>query len=223
MRTLYYIPLCPFSRKVRIALGEKNLECTLQFEAVWNKRPEFLDLNPAGKVPVLIDRENHLLLDSYAICEYLDESYPHTYSLYGKSLTQRAETRRLVAFFDDTFNHDVTYKIVFEKTLKRYFKLGHPDSNRIREGLHHLKEHFDYLSWLIEKRHWLAGESFSMADIAGAAHLSTLDFLNHINWEQHPAIKDWYARIKCRPSFRALLNDQVAGITPPAHYGDLDF
>ncbi|MFN6999918.1 MAG: glutathione S-transferase family protein, partial [Elioraea tepidiphila] len=58
---------------------------------------------------------------------------------------------------------------------------------------------------------------------AAAAHLSALDFLGDVDWSVSPAAKDWYARIKCRPAFRALLADRVPGLTPPGHYADLDF
>jgi glutathione S-transferase len=222
MRTLYHFPLCPFSRKVRIVLGEKNLEFSLHFEPVWKKRPEFLDLNPCGKVPVLIDHENQVLIDSYAICEYLDEVYPG-HNLLGKAVAARAETRRLVAWFDDAFFQDATYKLLFEKVFKRYNDRGVPDSSVIRIANANIRHHFDYLTWLIERRHWLVGEVFSLADVAGAAHLSILDYLNHVPWDDYPQIKDWYARIKSRPSFRGLLTDQVPGLAAPAHYWDLDF
>jgi len=63
----------------------------------------------------------------------------------------------------------------------------------------------------------------SYADLAAAAHLSAIDFGGDVDWSVSAAAKDWYARIKCRPSFRPLLTDAVSGITPPAHYADLDF
>ncbi|ARN84635.1 glutathione S-transferase family protein [Candidatus Nucleicultrix amoebiphila] len=222
MRTLFHYPLCPYSRKIRMLLAEKNLEFSLQFEPVWRKRPEFLDINPAGKVPVLIDHENQVIMDSGVISEYLEEAYPGQ-NFIGKAIAARAETRRIVAWFDDVFFNEVTKQIVFEKTMKRQFSLGEPNSNVIREGISYMHQHFDYLSWLIERRHWVAGETFSLADMAGAAHISTLDYINHVPWEEYPEIKEWYSRIKCRPSFRGLLNDQVPGIIPPVHYWDLDF
>ena len=53
MRVLYHTTLSPFARKVRVVLAEKSLEFTLKLEKVWERRPEFLALNPAGEVPVL--------------------------------------------------------------------------------------------------------------------------------------------------------------------------
>ena len=221
MRTLFHHPLCPFSRKVRLFLAEKNLDFTLQIEPFWKKRPEFLDLNPAGKVPVLIDH-NRVISNSYVICEYLDEAYD-SLSLIGDSVSDRAEARRISAWMDESFHDQVGHKIIYEKLFKRYFETTHPDSAQIRAAITTMHDYLGYITWLIERRNWLAGEKFSVADLTTAAHLSTLDYLNHIPWEDYPEIKEWYCRIKSRPSFRPLLSDQMPGVQPPKHYWDLDF
>jgi len=75
----------------------------------------------------------------------------------------------------------------------------------------------------LEQRDWLAGKSFSLADIAGAANMSCLDFLGEIKWRDWPELKRWYQTVKSRPSVQALLQDRVAGLRPPRHYTDLDF
>ena len=61
MRVLYHLWLSPFSRKVRVVLREKNLDFTLKTEKVWERRPEFLALSPAGEVPVLIEPDGTVL------------------------------------------------------------------------------------------------------------------------------------------------------------------
>jgi glutathione S-transferase len=81
----------------------------------------------------------------------------------------------------------------------------------------------EYLGYLAESRKWLGGTNLSLADFAAAAHLSALDFAGEVDWSVSAAAKDWYARIKSRPSFRPILADRMAGVTPPAHYADLDF
>src|SRR5690554_1634392 len=98
MPTLYHHWLSPFCRKVRIALREKNIEFALELEPVWERRAEFLLLNPAGAVPVLVDDDGTVVADSNAICEYLEETRGEP-ALLGTTPTQRAETRRLVAWF----------------------------------------------------------------------------------------------------------------------------
>ena len=76
---------------------------------------------------------------------------------------------------------------------------------------------------LIERRRWLAGERITYADIAAAAQLSCVDYLGDVPWDVHEPARDWYARIKSRPSFRVLLADHLPGAPPPKHYADLDF
>ena len=120
MRILYHLPLCPFSRKIRLIMAEKRLSFELMTEAVWKKRDEFLSMNPAGTVPVLVEETGLAICDSYAISEYLEEAYPDTL-LMGRTLAERVEVRRLVAWFDDKFNREITRNLLFEKMFKRLF------------------------------------------------------------------------------------------------------
>ena len=66
-------------------------------------------------------------------------------------------------------------------------------------------------------------EEISAADLTAAAHLSCLDYLGDVPWDEHPVAKEWYARLKSRPSFRPLLADHWPGTNPPEHYANLDF
>ncbi|MBI3453698.1 MAG: glutathione S-transferase family protein [Rhodospirillales bacterium] len=222
MRTLYHLWLSPFSRKVRVTLKEKNLDFEMKVEKVWERRPEFLALNPAGTVPVLIEEDGPTIADSGAICEYLEEVYAER-PLYGDTPAERAETRRLVAWFDQKFCREVTDNLLREKMMKRFLGLGEPNSSAIRAGYANIRYHLDYIGWLTERRRFLAGDKFSLADIAAAAQLSALDYINDVPWAEHERAKDWYARIKSRPSFRPLLADHIPGAPPPKHYADLDF
>jgi glutathione S-transferase len=222
MLALHHFWLCPFSRKVRVVLGEKDVPFNLVFEKYWERPEAFLALNPAGQVPVLVDDDGIALADSNAICEYLDERYPDR-PLIGFDARARAETRRLVAWFDGKFFEEVTRNVVDEKVLKRFMRMGHPDSGAIRAGQQNLGYHLDYIGWLTERRNWLAGDDFGLADVAAAAHLSCVDYLGDVPWSGHEAAKDWYARVKSRPSFRTLLADHIPGLAPPKHYADLDF
>lgn len=222
MRSLYHVPLCPFCRKIRLVLAEKKLDHALIYEPVWKKNEDFLEMNPAGTVPLLIDLNKKIVIDSYAIAEYLEEAYGGD-TLIGMDPFSRAETRRLVAWFDDKFNREVTKPVVYEKALKRLFGEGGPDSTALRAGKAALDEHMDYLAWLVERRNWLAGDALTLADLAGAAHLSVLDYIGHIAWDNYPEVKFWYARLKSRPGFRPLLQDRMPGINMASHYPDLDF
>ncbi|MBB2163442.1 glutathione S-transferase family protein [Gluconacetobacter sp. 1b LMG 1731] len=222
MRILYHLPLSPSCRKVRLVLGEKRLPFELMMERVWERRPDYLAVNPAGTVPMLVEENGLSIPNSSVICEYLEEAYPDT-PLLGRTLAERVEVRRLVAWFDEKFASEVTQNLLHEKVMKRIAGRGNPDGNALRAGYANIRYHMSYLDWLAETRKWLAGPTLSLADFAAAAHLSCLDFINDVDWTKAPAAKDWYARMKSRPCFRALLNDRVTGIVPPDHYADLDF
>lgn len=222
MRTLFHLWLHPFSRKVRVVLAEKNLDFELQIEKVWERRIEFLALNPAGDVPVLMEPDGTTLANSSVICEYLEEVYPEA-NLLGVDPVQRAESRRLVSWFDVKFNREVTENLVGEKLMKLFLRLGEPHGPSIRAGHANIHYHLDYIGFLTEKRRWLAGNDFSLADIAAASHLSAVDYIGDVPWEEHQAAREWYARVKSRPCFQPLLEDRIPGFTPVEHYENVDF
>ena len=222
MRVLYQLPLSPFSRKVRLVMAEKRLPFEMRVEKVWERRPEYLEMNPASTVPTLVEENGLVIADSGVICEYLDEAYPST-PLIGRSLAERVEVRRLVAWFDGKFAQEVTANLLGEKFMKRLLGRGNPEAGALRAGYANMRHHLSYIGWLAETRKWLGGNVLSLADFAAAAHLSALDFASDVDWSISPPARDWYARMKSRPSFRPLLVDRVPGVIPPAHYADLDF
>ncbi len=221
MARLYHVPLSPFCRKVRLTLAEKRIEVELIEERYWEQAPDFLRRNPAGKIPIL-KIDNRTLSESQAICEYLDETVP-TPALMPRTPEGRYEVRRLCAWFDDKFHEEVTSKLLYERVNKKVMGQGYPDSKNVKFGASRIKFHLDYISWLLDQRRWLAGNDMTLADFAAAAHLSALDYISDVDWNRSQNVKDWYAKIKSRPSFRSLLADHVPGFPPPPHYADLDF
>jgi glutathione S-transferase len=222
MRTLYHLWLSPFSRKVRIVLAEKKLPFEMNVEQVWDRRRDFLALNPAGEVPVLVEPDNTVLAESWAISEYLEELEPNP-NLGGRTPHERAEVRRLVGWFDRKFDREVSDRLINEKVMKRFLGLGEPDSREIRAAQKNIHTHLAYITFLAERRQWLASDELSFADIAAAAHISCIDYLGDVPWHDHPVAKTWYMRIKSRPSLRAVLADRIPGLPPAKHYADLDF
>lgn len=222
MRILYHLWMSPGCRKVRITLLEKKLDFELRSENIWERRAEFLSLNPAGEVPVLVESDGSALSGADAICEFLDEVHPDP-PLIGRQALGRAEVRRLVQWFDRKFNTEVTDNLVGEKLMRRLLGQGAPNSAAVRAGHANIHHHLDYIGYLTERRTWLAGGNFSLADITAAAHLSSIDYQGDVPWKQHEEAKDWYARVKSRPSFRALLEDNFPGVPPHEHYANLDF
>jgi glutathione S-transferase len=225
MRRLHHFVLSPFCRKVRLVLGEKKLSFELVSERPWERSAELLALNPAGQVPVMIEESGVVIADSNAIAEYFEEVHPQP-PLMPARPAERAEVRRLIAFFDQLFFAEVTNVLLREKVLKRFGwareRETSPDITAIRTALERMRKHLTYAGDLGEKRGWLAG-NLSLADFAAAAHVSCLDYLGDIAWESAPAAREWYARVKSRPCFRPLLTDHLPGMPPPRHYANLDF
>ncbi len=224
-RTLHHFPLDPFSRQVRLVLGEKRLLHREVIERYW-ERPEALTaLNPSGLTPVLVETDGEARLvacESRAIIDHLDERHPDP-PLLPASPTTRAEVRRLIQWFDRKFDFEVNGLLLHEKMEKRLLGLGAPDPAALRQGREAMRFHFGYMDGLLHERTWLAGERMSLADLVAAAHLSVIDYVGEASWDGFPALKTWYGKIKSRPSFRPLLTDRQPGLPPPAHYHDLDF
>jgi len=184
--------------------------------------------NPSGTLPVYVDDDKTVAGGIEAVSEYLEEVRAGSgSSLIGNSPGERAETRRLTAWFDVRFYHEVSAPVLTEKVVRRFLPNeaggGAPNMNRVRAGLGRIRQHLDHIGALADQRNWLAGDQLSIADLSAAAHLSCLDYLGDVPWSSNASAKTWYQRIKSRPSFRPLLADHVRGITPPRAYADLDF
>jgi len=222
MPVLYHHWLSPAARFVRVLLNEKRIEFTLKLEQEWDRRPAFLALNPAGEVPVLVMDDGKAYSGVMAIAEFLEEIVPEPPLLVG-SADERYEIRRLVGWFHTKLGSEVTRHLVTEKLYKRFFGMGEPDSEAIRCAAHNIKMHLKYISYLSERRHYLACGQFTMADAAAAAHISVADYLGNIHWQDWPQVKEWYMRVKSRRSVRTLLSDKINGLAPSKHYSELDF
>ena len=135
---------------------------------------------------------------------------------------RRVEVRRLASWFNDKFFAEVSGPLVMERFYKRHMRIeqggGPPDTDAIRAARANVRYHLAYIGWLVRTRDWLAGDRMSFADLAAAAHLSVVDYLGDVPWSEDEAAKNWYARVKSRPSFRPILADTLAG---PAAVGEL--
>lgn len=230
MPTLYHHPMSSASRFVRLILSEYAYQIELAEELPWANRRDFLALNPAGTLPVYVDDSMRALCGASVISEYLDETsgiMKRDRRLLAEDPFQRAEIRRLTEWFLQKMEQDVTRPLVRERIFKLQMTQeqggGAPDSKVLRASRANIRQHLKYLSWLAGTRQWLAGDRLSYADLAAAAAVSTLDYLGEVDWSEFPVAKDWYQRLKSRPSFRPLLAERVRGVTPVSHYADLDF
>jgi glutathione S-transferase len=230
MLTLFHQMLCPHSRFARLALGEYRLEARLIEEKTWERRQDFLLLNPAGSIPVLVDDGKPPVCGASVLAEYLHESHGGTReggALYPDDIGERAEVRRLAAWFNDKFHVEVSGPLTAERVFRRYMTReqggGPPDTDAIRAARHNIRYHLAYIGWLVRTRNWLAGDELSYADLAAAAHISAADYLGDVPWTEDEAARNWYARVKSRPSFRPILADTLAGVPAAASYANLDF
>jgi glutathione S-transferase len=139
----------------------------------------------------------------------------------------RVEVRRLMSWFNDKFYEEVSGPLVTERIYKRFMTNneggGPPDMELIRAAKNNVRYHLSYIGWLARTRNFLAGDRLTYADLAAAAHLSAIDYLGDVPWNEDEAAKAWYARIKSRPSFRPLLAEWLAGVPASPNYVDLDF
>lgn len=230
MLTLFHHPLLPSCRFVRLAFGEYAEELVLIEEKPWMRRKEFLAINPAGTLPVLLAEGDAAIVGASVIAEYLDETrgaLKRDRRLFAEDPFRRAEIRRLTDWYLGKTENEVTRHLVRERAFKPMMTSmqggGSPDSGAIRAARANVKPHMKYTNWLAGTRNWLAGDKLSYADLAAAASLSVLDYLGEIPWQHYPAAREWYGRIKSRPSFRPLLTDRASGLSPVSHYADLDF
>lgn len=226
MRTLYHWPLDPDSRQARLALAEKKLKFKLVQVTPWDPDDAFLRICTEGIPPCLTEDSNtdlSVISSARAICEFIADDAGSRYPLMPTSAIERAEVRRMANWFDVKFSGDVNAYILTERLEKSLSGSGAPDPAVLRIGREHLKFHLEYVSWLLEKRDWIAGNTISLADLSAGAHISCLDYIDEINWSKWKDLKNWYQKLKSRPSFRPLLADIVPGLRPPRHYSDLDF
>ncbi|MBY7648904.1 MAG: glutathione S-transferase [Candidatus Liberibacter europaeus] len=229
MATLYHNTMSSSSRFVRLIIREYGLEADMVEEFPWKKRRDFLEMNPAGTLPVYVDDNKQVFCGFIVISEYFNEirDVIQKNRLLSTDALQRAETRRLVEWFMQKMEQDVTKPIIHERVYKLQMNYeqggGSPDSKILRIARNNMQQHMKYMTWLIRSRAWLAGNNISYADLAAAATISILDYLGEIPWENVLAVKEWYQRIKSRPSFRPLLSDRIRGLLPVDHYTNLDF
>ena len=200
MLKLYDYPDCPFSQKVRVVLKEKDLE----YETIFidlrkgeQKKPDFLHLNPLGKVPVLMDDEE-VIYESTIINEYLDDEYPHP-SLLPEDSAARAKVRLLEDHCDNFFIPP-TAVLLYEL----YKPEGERDLQRIDQSREELRRCLAYVEEHLGAGDYIGGSQFTLADAAFAPRAI---LLNRLSVEIEPSMSGvvaWIERLKARPSVRAL-------------------
>ena len=217
---LFHQTLCPFSRTVRLLLGELRLAYELG-EVAPDNDPHRARTGYRDILPRLCDPIRGITLTGHwSVCEYLEETALVPRMLIG-SAEQRAEIRRLVAWADQDFYEHVTQPELAGRlpgSAGRRTKVSYGLSRAVRNA----DTLLDELDTLLDRRMWLAGPTLTLADLVAAAQVSVADYFGVINWSGHDQAQTWYSVLKSRRCFQPLLADRVEGIIPPRHYAQID-
>jgi RNA polymerase-associated protein len=202
MLKLYNYPDCPFCQKVRVVLAEKDLEYEehlVDLRKQDQKTPEFLALNPYGKVPVLVDDET-VVYDSTIINEYLEDEYPHPSLLPApEDSAGRARVRLLEDYCDNSFIPPTT--VLLAQALKPE---GERDEQRVEQARDELRRCLYFLREHLDGHQFLVGDEFTLADAAFAPRMMVL---GRLGFEFEPAlapVQQWLDRVRTRPSVAQL-------------------
>jgi len=197
---LYYLPISAHSRRVAIYLREKGID--LQFQEIdganyAHKSPEFLAINPAGKVPVLQMRDGRFLPESAAIIEYLEELYPDP-PLLGTNPEERARIRALERIANDLGVHLQVLvqhtQSFFAKIIAQIPEAGEVARREINTALRVIGKH-------LGNRAFLAGDSATIADCTLFALLDTSRKVFDLRFDGETVeLNGWYRRFAARPS-----------------------
>jgi glutathione S-transferase len=212
MRRLTHLVFQPASRLVRLMAGEKRLVID----------PHQAE-DPHAHMPLFVDLDGARCEGLWAIVDHLEGAYPEIPLVPEQG---RAETLRWLDWTITVFGDHVTRKVVYEKANPRFTGAptrSTPDMNVIRGGREALRELLPMLGKTVDQHGNLVSRACTLADLALAAHLSALDYFGEVPWDLNTAMREWYMRMKSRPSFRSLLADRVPGQPPMAHYAELDF
>jgi glutathione S-transferase len=195
--TLYDHPDCPYGMKVRIVLAEKDMDCevvTVDVQSGQHRQPEFLKLNPFGRVPVLVD-EGCVIYDSTIINEYLDDEYPEP-ALRPADSDERARVRLLEDYADTAFTLPA---MALQNELAK--ATGTRDEARVKAARDVVVKTLEMLNRELEGKAYLGGDEFSLADVAFAPMVLQLEKLGvHLDSTTLKNVKAWAQRLVARPS-----------------------
>jgi glutathione S-transferase len=187
----------PYVRKVRIVLAEKKMECEFIQEDVWSPQCTISQINPLGKVPVLVLDDSTCVHDSRVIVEYLDSRAP-IHRLIPEGGRERTEVKVWEALADGL--QDSAVSMLLES--KRPAALRSADWLTRQAGK--VDEALAYMARSLGKSPWCCGRSFSLADIATGTALGYLSFrFPENNWQKtYPNLLAHYEKLMARDSFR---------------------
>ena len=200
MIKLYDFPLSPRARKVRITLEAKGLEyekIPIDITKGEQKTPEYLAVNPYGKVPALQDNGT-TVYESTIIMEYLNDTYPAP-PLLPDDVGQRARARVLMHYADNPYEHAVA--TLAAELLLKPLQGGTADHEVVSQANAALNLCFDHLTNELGNNDFLVGSTLTLADIP---YVSWALLFPRLNVDiPHPRLEAWINRLKEQPSVQA--------------------
>lgn len=235
---LYHHGMSVCAAKVRMALAEKGVVPELRYVDIRKgeqHHPDYLKLNPNAVVPTLVYGDD-VVIESTVICEYVDDAFEGP-ALKPASPSGRARMRLWTKQLDEGVHFPATAVISFALALAEGFKKRFASPEDLRAHIRSLPNpkrrefltqtceqgveaplvveavrRFDKLLSDMEKAlalsPWLAGDAFSLADIAYAPYMARLECLRmDWLWAQRPRVADWYRRLSSRPAYKPSIVD----------------
>jgi glutathione S-transferase len=224
------------AQKVRIALYEKGLDATEHLLTLRGDQfdPAYLKLNPNGVVPTLV-HDGNTIIESSLILYYLDEAFPapplmqkeprlrHRVRLYNKLIDEYLHNACMILTFATAFRpnflklpHEAWLAEVNKSPLKRRAEYKRSviehglDSEFVSDAIDQHSKLFTWMNESLQSAPYLAGGEFSNADCAVIPYILRLELLKlRSMWDRHPAIGDWWARMRERPSVKATIFDRM--------------
>jgi glutathione S-transferase len=229
MLALYHNDMSLCAQKVRICLAEKDLEWEdrhIALRSGEHQKEWYRKLNRRAVVPTLIDGDK-VITESNVILEYLDERFPEP-SLSPKDPFGRAKMRLWTKQLDEDIHDACAAIITFGLAFRhQYLQRGEQGkqmleqipnifkrerrrdviekgikSQHFRIAVQRLVQLLNEMEEALSKHPWLAGDTYSLADVAFTPYIVRLEHLNILQiLDNYPRVSDWYARCKQRPSF----------------------
>lgn len=244
MLELYHFDRSTAAQKVRILLAEKDLEWKSHvvnpgIKSRDQHKPEYLKLNPRGVVPTLV-HDGNVIRESTVIMEYIEDVFPEP-PLRPADPVERARMRVWTKLIDEGLHVDSRivgtciamrhvmlkedpklieehYKAMPEQTRRENDKINNEmgvESPLLPGALWRFKKTFTDIDNALAESPWLAGGSYSLADMSHGVYVSRLaTFQIESLWDNLTRLKDWHGRIKARPSYKTAVEDWGDTSTP---------
>lgn len=186
----------PYVRKVRVVLAEKKIDYEFEVDSPWTPATQVANVNPLGKIPVLVLDDNTALFDSRVIVEYLDNVAPNNKLMPGPN-RERTEIKRWEALADGVC--DAAALTFLEK--KR--PAAQQGADWISRQLDKIDRSLEFMAGELGHNAWCMGTHFSLADVTVGCALGYLVFrFPEIAWqEKHPNLARLYDKLMGRATF----------------------